>query len=276
MRFDLNNCTIRLARPSDTADLEAIARTIWDGTDYLPRIMDRWISEPWFFVCVYEGKVIACIKLSLFPDNVLWIEGLRVHRRFQGKGIATLLNRHIFRFATELKARNPELAFEFCTYYKNAESLHMTEKMGFRIVKRFYQLDKRGVKHTKESEIVTDYDMSLFKAYPDYLPLGWQAVHNTASSLDFIKSRATVFRTPRSTYLLAGVGEKNITFLQPPVQDLKVELPYFQSFFGSRRKYGIVLPPGFNEYLPQLLKLGFYFWEEEHEIAKCMVIGRKD
>ena len=276
MDFDLKDCKVRLAQETDFGDLSAIARTIWDGSDYLPKVMQRWTKEPWFFVCEYQSRVIACIKLSLFPDNVLWIEGLRVHARFQGKGIGSFLNKHIYTFADELKRRNPLLAYEFCTYYKNAESIHMTEKMGFRIANRFFEYDKRGVKATLEPEIVTDYDMSLFEAYPGHIPLGWQAVHNHPDSLDFIKARAVVFRTPQSTYLLGGLSDKNVILLQPPVQNFKAEFPYFQHFYGSRKKYGIIFSTAFGADLPRLFKLGLHSWDLEDKPVPVVLVGIKN
>ena len=108
--FILENCLVRLARPQDRQDLLAISRGIWAGTDYLPKVVDRWLAEDWFFVCEYQGRVIACLKLSLLPDNVLWFEGLRVHRRWQGKGIARFMNTEIFRFASGLKKEDPALS----------------------------------------------------------------------------------------------------------------------------------------------------------------------
>lgn len=275
MDFDFKDCTVRLAEERDAPDLVAVARTIWGGTDYLPGIMQRWTAEPWFFVCEYQKRVIACIKLSLFPDNVLWIEGLRVHARFQGKGIGSFLNKHIYAFADKMKTQNPALAYEFCTYYQNLESLHMTQKMGFEIVSSFFEYDKRGIKATLEPEIVTDYDMSLFSAYPVHIPLGWQSVHNHPDSLGFIKKRATIFRTPQSTYLLAGVNDKNVVLLEPPVPDFKAELPYFQHFYGPRKKYGIIFSLKFKKYLPQLFKLGFHSWEKEAKPVPAVLIGVK-
>ncbi|MDP2172214.1 MAG: GNAT family N-acetyltransferase [Candidatus Cloacimonadaceae bacterium] len=265
-------CVIRLAEPGDRKDLISISRTIWEGHDYLPQIMDKWISEPYFIVCEFRGRVIACLKLSLLPDNVLWFEGLRVHGRFQGKGIATLMNRFAMGIAVELKKLNPPLSFEFCTYYKNAESLHLTQKVGFEVVQNCYQLDKRGVRDTKKPKILKDYDMSIFSALGDFIPLGWQALHNAPASLAFIRKHAVVFQTPQSIYLLGGVIDKHITFLTPPPADLKPELAFYQHFHGSRRKYGIVLSPRFVSSLPLLSKHGFNFWDEEKEPVANMYV----
>jgi len=273
MDFDLKDCKVRLAQETDFGDLSAIARTIWDGSDYLPKVMQRWTKEPWLFVCEYQSRVIACIKLSLFPDNVLWIEGLRVHARFQGKGIGNFLNKHIYTFADELKRRNPLLAYEFCTYYKNAESIHMTEKMGFRIANRFFEYDKRGVKATLKPRLLKDFDLSLFRHYPDYIPCAWRTVHNSPLSLPFLRQHGQVFETPNARYYLGGLHEPSILLLEPPQASIGKDLPYFQHFFGPRKSYGLILPTKFKRYLPLLHKAGFRFWEKE-QIENMLLLSK--
>jgi len=274
--FQLSDCRVRLATESDTPDLITIAKGIWGGSDYLPRVLPLWLSEPYFFVCEYHGQVISCLKLSLFPDHVLWFEGLRVHKSFQGMGVGSLMNSELFRFAARLKKQDPRFTFEFCTYYQNAESLHLTKKLGFKIVKSFYTMDKNGIKAQKEPRIVTDYDISLFKIYSDYIPLGWQSVHNSPDSLPFIQKRCTVFQTPQARYLLAGVAEKNIVLLSPPVKDFKAELPYFQSFFPPRKRYGMVIPTHYKKHITHLNTFGFRFWDGESRPVKNMLVLKLD
>ncbi|MDY0151513.1 MAG: GNAT family N-acetyltransferase [Candidatus Cloacimonas sp.] len=272
---NLDECHIRLATPSDTDGLMAIARGIWSGSDYLPQVLPRWLAEPYFFVCEYQAQIVACIKLSLFPDSVLWFEGLRVKKSFQGHGIGSLMNREMFRFAETLKLKNPNLKFEFCTYYKNVESLHLTKKVGFTAVQQFFTLDKNGIKQQATPKFVNDYDLSLFKLYPDYIPCGWQSVHHCPEALAFIKSRAIVFETPQAQYLQAGVAEKNIILLSPPPQNMKAELPYFQSFYPPRKRYGLIVPIGYKKHLKHLHECGFRFWEKEPKLTPNMLILAK-
>ncbi len=272
--FRIDDCIIRLSRPDDKADLMDVAKTIWQGSDYLPQIIDRWIKERWFFVAEYKGKVIGCIKLSQFPDKVIWIEGLRVHRRYQSKGVGTLLNDYIMQFCYRLKDKDPGRSFEFCTYYKNTESLRMTSKLGFKPVCSFYNLDSKGSFKMRAPEILADYDMSIFGLYPDYIPIGWQMVHNCAESLDFIRKYATVFRSPQSLYLINRTGSKSISFLQPPVTEMEAELPYLQYFFGHRRSLSITLPTSLTTELYRLKELGFWFWDHETEPAENMLVKK--
>ncbi len=274
--LNLADCIVRLATPADTDDLLAIARSIWDGSDYLPKVLPRWLSEPYFFVREYHGKVIGCLKLSLFPDHVLWFEGLRVLNRFQGKGIGSFINREMFRFAAQLKAKDPLLSFEFCTYYQNVESLHLTQKLGFKKVKSFYTLDRHGIKRQTRPIIIEDYDMSAFRAYPDYIPCGWQTVHNCPESLDFLKERAVLFETPQARYLAAGITERCIVLLSPPPKDIKAELAYFQYFFIPYKHYGLIIPTHYKRYLPKLHAAGFKFWDKQSKPAENVLVLKKD
>lgn len=270
--FKLEDCLVRLARLQDREDLIAISRGIWEGTDYLPQVVDRWLAEDWFFVCEYQGRVIACLKLSLLPDNVLWFEGLRVHRRWQGRGIAKLMNTEIFRFAAELKQENPALAYEFCTYYKNYESLAITRKLGFVPQDGFYNLERRGVQRIVQPELVVDYGVEIFAHYPKYIALNWHAVHSKAEALPFIKKHAVLFRSPQALYLSGLVGEPCITLLSAMPADIEAELPYLQAFFGSRRKLSLTLPTEFAAQIPRLQQSKFYFWDDEGEVAMNMLV----
>ncbi len=272
MSFNLHECIVRLAVASDKADLLQVAKGIWGGSDYLPKVIDHWLDEPWFLVCEYRGKAVACLKMTMFPDNVLWFEGLRVQHRYQNKGIATLMNHHSLALAQQIKLEIPEIKYEFCTYYQNVESLHLTQKLGFQVVEKFYVLDKRGIQATMEPKILPDIDASIFRNYPRYFPCAWQSVHSTPVSLPFLKEHGKLFQTPYATYFIGGLHEKDIVFLEPPKPTLKKDLPYFQHFFGSRKKYGIVIPLTFKSSLPLLHDCGFRFWDNEP--AENMLILR--
>lgn len=269
--FKLEDCLVRLARPQDRKDLIEISRGIWDGTDYLPKVVDLWLAEDWFFVCEYQSRVIACLKLTAFPDNVLWFEGLRVHRKWQGKGVAKLMNTELFRFAAGLKRENPALSYEASTYYKNHESLGLMHKLGFRQREGFYNLERRGVQRIKQPELMEDFGIEIFAHYPRYLPLNWHAVHAKAEALPFIKQNATVFRSAGGLYLIGSAGSPCITLLSELPQDLEGELPYLQYHFGPRRTISLTLPQAFEPQIPRLQRSGF-FWEEDGKMPVNMLV----
>lgn len=274
LMMNLDKCKIRRAQTQDRADLLRIAEKIWDGGDYLPHVLDRWLEEPWFFVCEYNGKAIACIKLTLFPDSVLWIEGLRVNPDYQGQGIATLLNKEIFRFSHTLKAKDSALSLEFCTYYKNVESLHLTRKLGFQDVAGFYKLEHVGLQKILKPEIISDYTMQIFVHYPHFLPLNWHVVHTVKAAFPYIKTHSQIFRTPNGLYLIGSEGERAITCLSRPHSGIIQDIPYFQYFFGPGKPLSLVLGSEFEKVLPILLAADFYFWDESAETTINMLVLR--
>ncbi len=263
MDFDLSKCIVRPAKPSDRDDLIRVSRGIWGGTDYLPLLMDRWIADPWFLVCEYLGRVIGCLKLSLFPGKVLWFEGLRVQKRFQNLGVATLLNRQSFTLAEKLLREGTVQGFEFCTYYQNHESLHLTKKLGFKVHTGFYVLAKRGVKATLEPESLPLQNLEPFRHYGSHIPCAWQSLHHIDESLSFLSARGKMVRTPNASYYVGGSHEPHVTLLEPPTLRMKLDFPYLQHLFGSRKSYNIILPPAFRDSLPLLHELGFRFWHGE-------------
>jgi predicted N-acetyltransferase YhbS len=86
--------TIRTARDTDRADIQAIASQIWGGSDYLPLMFDRWLAEPdgAFFVAQLDNQVVGTAKLSRLGEGEWWLEGLRVHPEHQGQGIGRQLH----------------------------------------------------------------------------------------------------------------------------------------------------------------------------------------
>jgi hypothetical protein len=263
VKFDLSKCFVREARKTDREDLIRVSRGIWGGTDYLPLLMDRWIAEPWFLVCEYLGKVIGCLKLSLFPDKVLWFEGLRVQKRFQNHGVASLLNRHSYVLAEKLLREGTVQSFEFCTYYKNLESLPSTQKFGFKAIDGFYVLEKRGVKATREPQSLPLRNLEPFRHYGNYIPCAWQSLHHCDESLAFLQSYGRIIQTPHASYYVGGAHEQHVILLEPPTPAMKNDFPYLQHLFGSRKSYNIILPPAFKDSLPLLHELGFRFWDCE-------------
>ena len=259
--FHLDKCTVRNVQDQDIPGLITMSKTIWEGHDYIPTILDKWIPDGHFFVAEYNCKIVGCVKLSMFPDNTLWFEGLRVHQRYQGKGIGKLLNEFAFNYANTLKRLNPLLSFEFCTYYLNHESLHMAKVAGFKPVKKYFVFEKRGVRKLLEPTMVQDFDISLFKQHKDYIPCGWQAIHNSPDSIDWIKSKCTIFQTPQGIYLFGGLSQKNILFLQEPKYDIRKELPYFQYMYGASKNVEIIIASKWKKHLDRIQALGFKDWE---------------
>jgi len=85
---------IRQAQPEDQAALEAIASQIWDGNDYLPRVIGDWLNDPHdgFFVATLRDQVVGVTKITRLAEGEWWLEGLRIDPAFQGQGYARIMH----------------------------------------------------------------------------------------------------------------------------------------------------------------------------------------
>ena len=87
----------RPALPMDTPQVLELAKHIWDGHDYLPYVWEEWLTEPQGLLCVaeYGSRIAGVGKLTLLSPGQWWLEGLRVHPEFEGRGFASHINDYL-------------------------------------------------------------------------------------------------------------------------------------------------------------------------------------
>jgi hypothetical protein len=85
-------------------------------------------------------------KVSEFSPGEVWLEGLRVDRRYRHRGVARELNLEVLRTVRRMKPR----AVRFCTGAPNRATRHMAEGKGFKLVARlryyWQKARKAGIK----------------------------------------------------------------------------------------------------------------------------------
>lgn len=84
----------------DTPEVMELTRTIWNGEDYVPSVWSEWYSDPQGLLAIaeYGGRVVGLGKLTLIASNDWWLEGLRVHPDYEGRGIASHLHGYLLRY----------------------------------------------------------------------------------------------------------------------------------------------------------------------------------
>lgn len=89
----------RPALPKDTQDVMHLTSLIWEGEDYVPHVWKEWLSdyEGTLAVAEYGGRVVGLGKLSLLAPGQWWLEGLRVHPEFQGRGFGIHLHNYLIK-----------------------------------------------------------------------------------------------------------------------------------------------------------------------------------
>ena len=86
----------------DYSDIADMCKDIWDGTDYLPEIFHQWVDDTGLFLGAVDtdtNKVIGTDKYSVLYDGTGWLEGLRTHKAYRGKGIGKELGLRTFQKA---------------------------------------------------------------------------------------------------------------------------------------------------------------------------------
>jgi GNAT superfamily N-acetyltransferase len=95
------NAKVRRARSSDKEELMRFIKDIWGGHDYLPYVWDEWLRDPAgrMFVVEVDGIPVGMNRVRFLEDGTAWFEGVRIHPKFRGKGLASLLGENSMKVA---------------------------------------------------------------------------------------------------------------------------------------------------------------------------------
>lgn len=125
---------VREARESDKEPLLQFIRKIWDGHDYIPKVWDDWVADRSSVMLVVEagGRPVGMNRMRYMPDGSAWLEGVRIHPAFRGKGLATMLGRA----STERAEKRGVTTYRLTTHARNWRSQRQVAKMGMVEVSR--------------------------------------------------------------------------------------------------------------------------------------------
>lgn len=128
---------IRPARAEDRAALEALAAQIWEGDDYLPRVIDEWLGDPHggFFVATRGAELVGVAKITRLGADEWWLEGLRVAPAQQGRGLARILHH----FAVNQVHQRGSGMVRFATSSLNEAVCQLAGETGFERVARYLE-----------------------------------------------------------------------------------------------------------------------------------------
>ncbi len=166
--------------PADIPGLADISRNTWDGDDYLESVTADWIADGGFVAGEIDGTLFGCYKISTMPGPVAWLEGLRVHPAFRGRGLGRLLAEDSFARALRMRESGEVDQVEFETYYHNSESIAIASSRGFEIVEKFSLLflpvDPDAGEPGSQPVPLLAGDLV---PYGGRVPLGWKAFLNS-------------------------------------------------------------------------------------------------
>lgn len=185
---------VRPLREADREDILEISKHTWEGHDYLPYYLDKWLSdsESHTFVLEIEGRVVSIANLHIIErGRTGWMEGLRVHPSYRGRGFASIMTQHIVKAAHEHGVQR----IRYTTASDNIESLHLASAIGMSIKVElgiFWHEDLESIswKHSnREVKPVTHKELPTSIYESDLFPYGvvvhdWKAFDASPESLE--------------------------------------------------------------------------------------------
>ncbi len=245
---------IRKARPDDFKWIEEIGRLTWEGHDYLPMVFDRWLEDGHFFVIEVDEKVVGTAKLTILPCGVGWMEGLRVHPSYRGRGYANKLHNFLISYGEELSRKGVIDSLMYATHVRNEASKHLGYKKGFKLVKKFYHLS---------GEI--SGDVKVEEAVPllppiDLVPVGWRFIRKCNHALNWLKANVKAFRVNDSGFFTPKEPSSIFTpFDYSKVEEMLEGMGSVAAKLG--RRLGLMIPEDLPRIAEGLRERGFSQWE---------------
>ena len=169
----------RAALPLDTPQVLELARHIWNGHDYIPFVWQAWLADAEGFLAVaeYGNRIAGLGKLTRLAEDEWWLEGLRVHPDFEGRGFAT----HIHRYLMERWRSLGKGVVRLATASKRFAVHRICEKLGFQKVGEFgaYERQAQAEGAAPDFHLVAGEEIDeafAFAAQSPLLPLGYHLI----------------------------------------------------------------------------------------------------
>ncbi len=165
-----------------------ISKDIWEGDDYIPDVIERWLNEDdklvyGAFLEEEMKELIGLGRVKMFSNGVAWLEGGRVKITHQKKGIGRDLMKYAIDYAIQAGAK----VAQYDTSSRNFGSLSLAKFHGFKEKKRMEVLEckMRELKQSKSDfsqirKITNEEAKRIYKKMDigpgDELNIGWSYI----------------------------------------------------------------------------------------------------
>lgn len=176
--------TIRLATLADTPAMLDLTSKIWDGDDYVPQVWQEWLDDPLGLLVAAEesqGRMVGLGKLSQLTLDDWWLQGLRTHPDFEGRGVAA----QVHDFLVDYWEKHGQGALRLATNSIRYPVHHLCERTGFRRVGEYSYYEAPTLRETSmdfetvyENQVQTALDYllvsPLFDQVNRLIDMGWE------------------------------------------------------------------------------------------------------
>ncbi len=248
----MEDLAIRAAVPKDHKEIEAVSEESWEGSDYVPGVLDRWLKQEngELSVAELDGRIVGFSHLSVLCPGYGWLEGARVHPQWRRKGVAVALAKYHMERAREMGLKKLGMA----TGSKNVASQGVVLRLGFELAGSYsiYRAEPRQGKAPQVGAV-------------EHLPegngliaAGWTFWPWSRELLEKWRSQGKVFGCGDAGMVLhrgARSNRANIALLWGPDSDVSVLLEYALSQPPEVERISYMSAD--DKYKQQLLAAGF-------------------
>lgn len=188
---------VRAALPGDEQAMREITRMVWQGTDYVPLVWDRWLDDArgMLQVATLDGQVVGFQHVAIQPDESAWLEGIRVAESAREAGMGRALLDAGLEYARLAGCAAARLA----TASVNPASTRLAERGGFRERARFRPLaattnaadPQQGVRLAQGFDLDAVMALAERSGQPFYTE-GWTAYRLTRDRLRLLLNTQAV------------------------------------------------------------------------------------
>lgn len=178
----------------DYFDVVDICKDIWDGTDYLPELFHKWVDDKGVFLGAVDtdtNKVIGTDKYSVLYDGTGWLEGLRTHKDYRGKGIGKELAFRVFQKALSDLEGKCIKKIAFSTHISAVESIGMMKQLGFKLEQEYIFIQKQYAAADSTLDIKDFSTVSWYPSYEDFRRLHYLRIRNNVLPFAFYFQEST-------------------------------------------------------------------------------------
>ena len=268
---------------NDIPSILDISKDIWEGDDYIPYVIERWLNEKdnlayGAFLDEARKELIGFGRVKIYPNGIAWLEGGRVKASHQKKGIGRDLMKYAIDYAIKFGAK----VAQYDTSSINFGSVSLAKFHGFKEKKRTEVLecdlrelnlkqydfsDIRAISNEKAKEIYKKLDIGP----GDELNIGWSYIPlanlEDKNSLWLTNSEAILQKIDISSRVLPEKPRENevwIIIYGNPIATLKL-ISYTINYQLNKDEINIVSVYCQTEALELLKEVGFKdpSWEDE-------------
>lgn len=179
----------------DYEDICDISKSIWEGTDYLPKVFHKWVEDEGYFLGVIDSnknKVVGVGKLSILQDKSAWLEGLRVHTEYRGLKLARKISETLLNIAKDYLRDGKVKKIAFATHIGNVESIALMEKLNFKLVEKLYIFHKE-FDYLNPKLMIDDFNVEPWNlSYEEFIKLPYIHKRNGYFDLAFTFQEPTL------------------------------------------------------------------------------------